>query len=161
MTHLILPDSPSSVLQLLNADKKALQLFASVIINDVEDGKENPLEIHVLLKKYEYVMDAIKAGIKDNVSREAAKYGDKEFEYGGAKCHYTATATSYDFSVCNDAKLNEMERQAEILKNEIEARKTFLKGIKEPLMIVNDDGEVIPVYPANKKQSMGLKISIK
>jgi len=114
MTHLILPDSHSSVLQLLNADKKALQLFASVIINDVEDGKENPLEIQMLIKKYEYVLDAIKAGIKDNVIREAAKYGEREFEYAGAKCHYTATATSYDFSVCNDPVLNKMEERKQV-----------------------------------------------
>jgi len=57
MTQIILPDTPSSVLQLLNADKAALEKFANTIIQDVKQGRENPLEIQLLIKKYEFVLN--------------------------------------------------------------------------------------------------------
>jgi len=162
MTNIILPDSPSSVLQLMNADKKALDQFAGAIINDVKDGRENPLEIALLVKKYEYVLKSITEAIKVNVNTEAAKYGDKPFEYGSAQMHYTPTSTSYDFTVCNDQQLNELESKTADLKTAIDSRKEFLKTLKEPISFINNEtGEVESVSPPNKKQGMGLKVTLK
>jgi len=98
MTQIILPDSPSAVLQLLNADKQALENFSNAIIRDVKEGRSNPLEIQVLIKKYEFVLNEIKENIKGNVNTETLKHGEKPFTYGGAECHYTPTRTEYDFT---------------------------------------------------------------
>jgi len=79
MTQVILPDTPSGVLQLMNADKQSLNKFASSIIQDVKEGRENPLEIHLLIKKYEYVLNEIKENIRVNLNTEVSKYGEKPF----------------------------------------------------------------------------------
>jgi len=162
MTQIILPDTPSSVLQLLNADKAALEKFANTIIQDVKQGRENPLEIQLLIKKYEFVLNEIKENIKPNVNTETAKYGEKEFEYGGAKCHYTPTATSYDFSVCNDPQWNLQNYHEQVARDKKKEREGFLKMVTEPLNLLDEDtGETYTINPPNKKQSYGLKITLK
>jgi len=162
MTQIILPDSPSSVMQLFDADKQALIAFAASIINSVNDGHENALKVQVLLKKQEFVLEKIKEGIKEPLKTEAVKYGEKEFDYAGTKCHYTPTATSYDFSGCGDHQLNELEAQMESLKKEIEDRKTFLKSLNgHTTFLDKTTGEVESVNPPIKKQSYGVKVTLK
>jgi len=162
MTQIILPDSPSSVMQLFDADKQALIAFAASIINSVNDGNENPLKVQVLLKKQEFVLEKIKEGIKESVKTEAAKYGEKEFDYAGTKCHYTPTATSYDFNVCNDSTLEELEEKLKGYTELVEARKKFLKGLSSPMPFVNEgSGEVEVLSPPIKKQSYGVKVTLK
>jgi hypothetical protein len=162
MTQIILPDTPSSVLQLLNADKAALEKFANTIIQDVKEGRENPLEIQLLIKKYEYVLNEIKENIKVNVNNETAKYGDKEFEYGGAKCHYTPVKTEYNFEVCGDYELSRINSEIKALTEQKKKREEFLKSLINPLTLLNEvTGEIETIYPPQKKQSYGLKITLK
>jgi len=162
MTHLIMPDSPSSVLQLMNANKKALEKFANSIIQDVKEGRENPLEIQLLIKKYEFVLNEIKENIKVNVNTEVSKYGEKEFEYGGAKCHYTPTATSYDFEACGDPDWEQYNVDVITATGNKKGREEFLKALKEPITMVHHiTGELVTVMPPNKKQSYGLKVTLK
>jgi uncharacterized protein YlbG (UPF0298 family) len=158
----VLPDTPSSVLQLMNADKKALEMFANSIIRDVKEGRENPLEIQLLIKKYEFVLNEIKENIKVNVNTEVAKYGEKEFEYGGAKCHYTPVKTEYDFSVCNDPNLDAIDSEIERLKELKKVRENYLKSLPQTITVVNDDtGEMETISPPLKKQTHGLKVTLK
>jgi len=162
MTQIILPDTPSSVLQLLNADKAALEKFANSIIQDVKEGRENPLEIQLLIKKYEFVLNEIKENIKVNVNTEVAKYGEKPFDYGSAQMHYTPTATSYDFSVCNDPTWNEYDKIARESLFHRKQREDFLKNVIEPFTIADMvTGEMSTVNPPNKKQTHGLKVTLK
>jgi len=162
MTQIILPDSPSSVLQLMNADKKALEMFANTIIQDVKEGRENALEIQLLIKKYEFVLNEIKENIKVNVNTEVSKYGEKEFEYGGAKCHYTPTATSYDFGNCGDPVYSRLFIKSEEANYQLKERQNFLKSVREPFTFIDDvTGEVTTISPPLKKQSYGLKVTLK
>jgi hypothetical protein len=162
MTNIILPDSPSSVLQLLNADKAALERFANTIIQDVKEGRENPLEIQLLIKKYEFVLNEIKENIKVNVNTEVAKYGERPFEYGSAQMHYTPTRTEYDFEVCNDPDWEQYNADVISATGSKKGREEFLKALKEPItMIHHVTGEVVTVTPPQKKQSMGLKVTLK
>lgn len=158
----MIPDTPSSVLQLLNADKTALDFFANSIIQDVKQGNSNPLEIAMLVKKYEYVLDQIKENIKVNVNTEAVKYGEKPFMYGGSEVHYTPTRTEYDFSKCGDALWNDCDHWADKWTLARKERETFLKTLQAPMKILNEDtGELETVSPPIKKQSYGIKITIK
>lgn len=162
MTQIILPDSPSAVLQLLNADKAALEKFANAIIQDVKQGRSNPLEIQILIKKYEFVLNEIKENIKVNVNTETAKYGEKPFEYGGAECHYTPTKTDYDFSVCNDVVWNDLNEKIIKLTEERKKREAWLKTFQEGYTQFNQEtGEMYNIVPPVKKQVHGLKVSLK
>jgi hypothetical protein len=162
MTNIILPDSPSSVMQLFDADKQALIAFAANIVNSVIDGNENPLKVQVLVKKQEFVLEKIKEGIKESLKTEAAKYGEKEFDYAGTKCHYTPTATSYDFEACGDQELVRLQLEFEKVKAKLDQRKEWLKTMGGPEHLVDTfSGEMITVYPPIKKSSMGIKVSLK
>jgi len=161
MTNIILPDTPSSVLQLLNADKAALEKFANSIIQDVKQGRENPLEIQLLIKKYEFVLNEIKENIKPNVNTETAKYGEKEFEYGGAKCHYTPVKTEYDFGVCGDPVWNDLDRIVKKSTADRKQREDFLKNVIEPFQSIDYHGEISIINPPNKKSTYGLKVTLK
>jgi hypothetical protein len=157
----IIPDTTSSVMQLLNADKSALEKFANTIIQDVKEGRENPLEIQLLIKKYEFVLNEIKENIKVNVNTETAKYGDKEFEYGGAKCHYTPVKTEYDFTVCGDPVWNDLDRIVKKSNADKKQREDFLKNVIEPFQSIDYNGEISIINPPQKKQSYGLKVTLK
>jgi len=162
MTQVILPDTPSGVLQLMNADKQSLNKFASSIIQDVKEGRENPLEIHLLIKKYEYVLNEIKENIRVNLNTEVSKYGEKPFDYGSAQMHYSPTATSYDFSTCADPEWEQMNLDLLELKERMKARESFLKTLGEPTtLIMKDSGEVVTIYPPIKKSTMGVKVILK
>ncbi len=158
----IIPDTPSSVLQLLNADKSALEKFANTIIQDVKEGHENPLEIQLLIKKYEFVLNEIKENIKVNVNTETAKYGDKEFEYGGAKCHYTPVKTEYDFLHTGDSQWELLNAQVKHFTEKRKTREDFLKSLTDTITIVNEEtGEMETISPPQKKQLYGLKVTLK
>jgi len=157
-----LPDTPSAVLQLLNAEKKSLEQFANSIIQDVKEGRSNPLEIQILIKKYEYVLNEIKENIKVNVNIETVKYGEKPFEYGGATCHYTPTRTEYNFESCGDSTWLTLDREIKELSEKRKQRENYLKSLTETMTVVNSEsGEIETVYPAQKSQTYGLKVTLK
>jgi len=162
MTQIILPDSPSAVLQLLNADKQALENFSNAIIRDVKEGRSNPLEIQVLIKKYEFVLNEIKENIKGNVNTETLKHGEKPFTYGGAECHYTPVKTEYDFSSCGDTEWEMLDAEITAAQARKKIRENYLKSLPEPTTVLNElTGELETIKPPQKKQSYGLKVTIK
>jgi hypothetical protein len=162
MTQIILPDSPSAVLQLLNADKQALENFSNAIIRDVKEGRSNPLEIQVLIKKYEFVLNEIKENIKGNVNTETLKHGEKPFTYGGAECHYVPVKTEYDFSSCGDTEWETLDAEISALQSRKKFREAFLKSLTNPITVVSElTGEVDTISPPQNKQTMGLRVTIK
>lgn len=162
MMTLGIPDSPTSVMQLFDADKKALNEFAKSIIASVNDGNEDALRVHVIVKKQEYVLKQIKEGIEESAKTEAAKYGDKQFMFAGSECHLTATSTSYDFKACGDHKFDALQLEFDNIKSKLDERKEFLKAIKSPENFINDDtGEIYIVSPPLKTQGTGVKVTIK
>tara|TARA_R110000868_G_scaffold239877_1_gene494373 strand:+ start:3035 stop:3532 length:498 start_codon:yes stop_codon:yes gene_type:complete len=157
----VLPDNVLSVLDQFNTSKEGITLFASKVINEVEAGNVDPLKVKLYCKTMESIAEKIDKGTIENQKTAAAKYGEKPFMFSGAELHLTATYTVYDFANCGDSKLVEMEAQMDALKKEIEARKTFLKSITQPFTKVDEDGTVEVLSPPNKKQTMGVKCSIK
>jgi hypothetical protein len=162
MTQIILPDSPSSVMQLFDADKKSLIGFATTVINAVQDGNEDALKVHAVAKKNIFAMEKIIEGIKENVKTEAAKYGDKPFMYANAECHYTPTSTTYDFEACGDQELVRLQLEFEAVKAKLDQRKEWLKTMGNPENILNaETGETFTIYPPVKRSSMGIKVTLK
>ena len=162
MTNIILPDSPSSVMALFDADKSGLLNFAAIAFNSVIDGNEDALKVHALAKKNIFTMEKIIEGIKENVKTEAAKYGEKPFMYANAECHYTPTATSYDYEACGDQELVRLQLEFESVKSKLDKRKEWLKTMGSPETIVNEvSGEVYTIYPPVKRSAMGVKVTLK
>lgn len=162
MTQIILPDTPSSVLALFDANKESLNQFAEVVINSVKDGNESALKVHALIKKQEYALEQIKKGIKDEVKTEAEKYGEKPFMFAGSEVHLTSVKTEYDFSVCGDYELSKVNEQIKVLTEKKKVRENYLKSLVEAITILNEEtGELETISPPNKKVETGVKVSLK
>jgi hypothetical protein len=162
MVYHVMPDTAMSVLEMFQPTKEGIALFAARVINDVEDGKVDPLHVQLLCKTLEEISDKIKAGIKENLKTEAAKYGEKPFMFQGAEFHLTHTKTEYDFSVCGDPQWEAFDQQEQSCAHQRKERETFLKALKEPMdMLDSLSGEIVTLRPPVKKQYDGVKVSIK
>lgn len=157
------PDTAASVMTLFSPTKEGIISFASQVINEVADGKRDPLQILVLCKTMEEIADKIRKGTIEFQVREAEKYGDKPFEFQGTELHYTSVKTDYDYANCKDPVLNWLEKIGEENAKQIEGRKKFLKAVPYEGLTELDEGsgELIKIYPPAKKERMGLKVFLK
>jgi hypothetical protein len=159
---IIQPDTPLSTLTLFDADKKALEFFASCIELEVKEGRENALRIEALAKKTITTMQDILSRIKTNSVNEAAKYGERPFMYANCEMHYCPTFTKYEYQHCNDRQWDELQAEAKAIDEKIKARETFLKAITARTMLLDEPtGELLTINPPLKKQTMGVKVTIK
>lgn len=158
----LIPTRAIEVLELFQPTKVGVISFASKVINDVADGKVNALRVKLLCKTLEEVADKINEGTKEYQANEGAKYGDKPFMFHGAEMHHTATYTKYIYSNCNDAYLNDLEAQAKELQEKIESRQKQLRAIVNPMPMGHPEtGEVYTCNPPGKKQTIGIKTTLK
>lgn len=156
--------------------------FSNQVKEYIKEGKGDPLEVHLFLKRIEKVQEELKDDkeIKEIILKEADKHTQegKTFEYLGAKITATSVHTSYDFSTCGDIlwdNLNELFNQVKEMK---ESREKMLKaafpdskttkfGFTAPLVIVehtyslvqNDCGEEVRLNAPLKRQVPGLRVS--
>ena len=137
----------------------------SICVKNAKDeilgGDFNPLEIDLHLKKMEELVKGIRedSEIKAAVFAELEKYVEKTVKLNG--CEITKKGlTSYNYDLCNDIELQQMEAKVKILTEQIKDRKIILQKMKEEQIIVTQDGEILTIYPAEKsvKDSFSIKI---
>jgi hypothetical protein len=158
----VLPDTPESVLEMFQPTKEGITLFASKVINKVHDGELDPLRVRLLCDTLEQIADKIKTATKENQKTEAAKYGEKPFMFQGGEFHFTPTKTEYDYEACGDPELEMLSQQKLSIDRSIKARQEWLKLMGNPETVINKlSGEVCEIYPPIKKQSYGVKLTIK
>ncbi len=151
----ILPDTAMGVMNLFEPTKAGIISFASKVINDVADGNVSPLKVKLICKAMEDIAKKISEGTREYQKTEAGKYGDKEFDFFGAKMHLTVTHTEYDYDNCNDSYLKELQEK-------LESRKKQLRALVGPTPMGNPDtGEVYTCNPPAKTQTMGVKTTLK
>jgi len=156
------PESAISVLELFSPTKQGIAAFTNQVANNVKDGYINPLRVALLCNTMKQAAESIRKAIKENEKTEAAKYGEREFEYFGAAMHYTATSTVYDYEATEDVILSDLELQLSFIQEKIKRRKELLKTLGEPTPMINPaTGESYMAYPPIKKSEMGLKVTIK
>lgn len=158
-----LPTSAVGVLDQFSPTKSGIIEFAAQVINEVEDGKRDPIEILLQCKTLEEVAKKIREGTREHQAKEAAKYGEKPFMFQGAELHYTATKTEYKYEACGDpiyARLLEIQEQA---AQQVKDREAFLKSLPEDgqMIVEESTGEAVRVRRPAKFQSMGLKVTLK
>ena len=156
------PDTALSVLEQFEPTKQWIISFASKVINDVANGRVDVLRVKLLCKTLEEIADKINTGTKEYQRTEAAKYGDKPFMFSGAEFHLTSVKTEYDYQSCSDVVYDRLIKVKKNLDEQIKERQEFLKTIKDHQTLVDEaTGEVYTVYGPGKKQTEGVKISIK
>jgi hypothetical protein len=157
-----LPTSAYGVLKQFSVSKEGVQRFSIQVINAVKNGEVNALELKAYLKAMEQIIEIVDKATRHEQLTEAEKYGEKSFEVFGCKIEKAEVGTKYDYSGSGDPIYNHRLQIFEEAKKQLDDRAAFLKALKEPLVIVDDEsGEVATLRPPLKKSTDGLKFSIK
>ncbi len=97
------------------------------------------------IKKIQVLLDEVQNGIKESAIDSVGR-GSNYFH--GVKMQISSI-TTYDYK--KDAVWVDLKRK-------LTERETFLKGLKEPITVLNEEtGEITTAYPPNKKVSDYIK----
>lgn len=156
------PNHPIGVLECFDTSKEKIQIFVNLVVDEIKEGRIDPLKIKAYCKSMEAVAEAIDKNTRDEQIKEAQKFGDKPFMNFGCEMHYTATKTDYDYTSCTDVIYNRLIKLKKDLDERIKTRQEFLKNIQGSQTLIDDEtGEVYNVTKPFKTQVMGVKTSIK
>lgn len=153
--------SVMSVIELNPTTKQQANDFASKLILEVNEGNVNPLDLHIKLTAMQTAIETVKKAISEQTLTEAQRYGQKTFEHQSAEVTIKELGTKYDYSNCNDAELEELNKKIASLEEAKKKRETFLKALTSPMDIVVNEAEVVKIYPPVKRSTTGVAITLK
>jgi len=149
----------TSTLSILPNNKEQIQLFASKLIDELESGQVNPLDLVKMQKCFEKTFDIIKPKLSELSRSEAEKYG-KSFEYKGIKIELAEVGTKYDFSKCGHTDYDLLCAEIAELSEKKKTMEAMLKSFKEPQNLIDSNGEAITVYPPSKTSTSSIKVTV-
>ncbi len=156
--------TPTSIVALFETNKAQRQLFVNTLIDSIESGNVDPLEIHLQVKCMEDIIKQLNEDkrYKDAVLEKAQTHG-KEFEYMSAKINIREVGTKYDFSKCEDREYEMLESESNTLKEKLKVRADFLKKApSEGITLVDENsGEVSKIYPPSKISTTSVVVTLK
>ena len=133
----------------------------NMVSNIMENG--NVIEVADTISKMELFIKELK-GNSNYISflyDEVSKYGKSYTTTSGTKLELAEVGIKYDYSNCQDAIWNELQNSLESIQALIKNRETFLKAVpNHGLDIINEDGEVLKIYPPSKSSTSSVKCTI-
>lgn len=163
--------SPVSILSLMNSTKPQRLSFCLQVIEALENGNADPLQVHIYLKNLEAIFKTFtdeKTGkqmaerYKSALLDAAAKQGGKTFELYNAKFQVKEAGHKYDWSVCNDPVINDLLCQQIELDAKIKERTEFLKTVPDAGLLITDEatGETNSVYHPNVSSTTTIAVTL-
>jgi hypothetical protein len=157
-----LPSSAVGMLRLMPSKVSEVASFVKQIVTSVKSGEANPLEVLVMLRAMEAAAAEIREEIEENIVREADKYAEKKFERYGAILEKSEVATKYNYATSKDTVYERLQTDFDTAKSRLDERTAFLKGLKQPMTIVDElTGEVVTINPPLKTSKSGVRVYIK
>ena len=157
-----LPTTAMSALRLMPSTASEIGRFSKQLIEGVQEGNINPLELLVMLRALEGVSETVRDAIKTNVQNAADKYNEKSFEVFGARVEKSEVGVKYNYEMCGDQiweRHSVDERTAAELRKQ---REVFLRSLTEPMTVVDkDSGEISEIRPPLKRSQSGVKVFLK
>ena len=143
--------------------KSKSQEISSRIVNAVEQGVQNPLDVYSRLKFAEQTIKSCLDGVKPFAIDEVNKYAKGEkIVHLGAELKQKEVGVKYDYSVCNHPRYNQLAAELAELKESITSLESMLKTVKEPYTLVDENtGETFKIYPPLKTSTSSIEVSIK
>lgn len=135
--------------------------FSDQVIQSVKSGEANPLWVLIQLRALQKASERIIKEIGDNTLTEARLYPGASFEVYGAMVSKVPVRTEYLYDKCSDPELAYLQLVSDRAKEALDKRKEFLKALTKSETIITEDGEKVTINPPEKKQTDGLKITIK
>lgn len=147
---------------LISAKKSNIAKAVDVIIQSIKDGQTDSLDALILAVKGKTLFSELEKELRPFTNNDYLDKLGKGYAKHDTAIEQGATKTEYDYAVCQDPEWNSLDVLNTANKQLQKDRESFLKGIKKPLEIVDtDSGETYTIYPPNKLQSEGLKLTIR
>jgi len=143
------------------ASKSQAQTFAQEIIEQVESGNYDALEVHIRAKAFMVALTQVIESIETTTLAEAEKHG-KSFDFKSARIEVKELGSKWHFDKSNDSKYFSIKSNIEKLDIERKDRETFLKSLKSKTSILDEEtGELIEIFPPYKTSKTGITVTLK
>lgn len=150
-----------STLSQLPETKKQIETFAHSLEQGLINGQIIASDLLRFQKAMEKVFEKIKPTLIENALNEISNF-EKNPIIKGSEFSIVEAGVKYDYSDCNDLEYNTLSIQLEALKSTLKERETFLKSIKQPMQMIDENsGEVFTIYPPKKSSTTTLKVTFK
>lgn len=147
---------PANTLNFSNINKAALGEVSRAVVDRVESGDEDALEVYIKAKAIQEVAGGIINSIKDLAKDEAEKYGRGDSKMLGCEFIVKSGVTSYSFD--HDESWLELTNQINELSNQRKAREKDMIESTKYAELTDKNGEVIP--PAEIKSGGGTVLTV-
>ncbi len=151
---------PEDLIGIIPSLKQGIKQFVGNLLQRMDDGELDPLEIHVkLIKTMEKIAKEVSEseGYKKAVRNSAEAHG-KEFQRFGATIKLSETGTKYDYSNCGHIYYESVCQQIESLTEKKKEYETDLKAIKDSKIFTFNEVEHT-VYPPVKKSTSSVTVT--
>lgn len=140
---------------------KPVSFYVEQVLNSIQEGEQNPLDVHLSRVKMEKILKGINDNpeIQEAVMREFEKYGQKNVEYKGTLLQEQESGVKYDFSGCGDPLMDSYMKEIDSLKEKMKEREKFLKNIPASGVVDPETGAFI--YPPAKSSKTIIKTILK
>lgn len=136
-------------------------LGAEELRQGIEDGSIDALRVMIELKKLENQMALVRDVAAKVAADEAAKFGQKSFNYHGAKIELAELATKYKYDNCNYPPFIRANEKAKEASEAVKASEAWLKSLKGKTEFIDPEtGEICEVLPPVKTSTTGIKITL-
>jgi hypothetical protein len=171
--------STKSILALFETTKEQRRSFVNDILQRLEDGEVDPLEVHLQVKAMEDVILQLTSTDKEKNKgnlEAAMQYknilidafanraaGQKSFDFHNSKFTVMEAGAKYHYENCNDPELHELYEQQKKLVEKIKAKEKFLQNVpsKGQLLTSEETGETYMVYPPYKTSTTTISVKLK
>lgn len=152
---------PEVILKTLPSTKQKINMFSNNLLEMVDNGEVDPLQIYVQLKSFEKVFKTMNENERFKaLVRDSAELHGKDFERFGANLKLTETGVKYDYSECGHTTYNELAAKAEKIEIEMKYIEGVLKVLKGPTVLKINDKDVT-VNPPKKSSTSSVTVSFK
>jgi len=157
-----LPATAAGMLNVLANTQTEIDHVSDSVIKSVKDGEVSAIKVLIQLRAMERATGRILTEIKENYLTESDKYPGNQFDFMGNKVEKAELGTKYNFEHCGDPVWMHYSQAALAANNSLKDREAFLKALKEPITIVDEQsGEICTIVPPLKTSTSGLKVTIR
>lgn len=157
-----LPSTAIGTLKLMPANTQQIARFSKLLIEDVQNGNVNPLELLVMLRALEAMSETVRDSIRTNIDTAADKYSEKSFEVLGCRVDKAEVGIVYDYGGSGDRDWEQFATDEATAAARRKERETFLRSLKEPIDVLDkDSGETWTIRPPLRRSKSGVKVFFK
>jgi hypothetical protein len=138
--------------------------FVSLVREEILSGEYNVLTALIQLRAAQQAIELLNKdeAILESAINEYSKYGEKTVDLNGVKIIQKEVGTKYDYEACGDTEWERYKSAEVFAADSRKNRETFLKSLREPLTVVNEEtGETETILPVSKTSKTTLAITLK